>query len=219
MPAQAAPARVRFVDGAPTLATLINGLPQDIGTAYLQLDGSTVASSFAYGTISPFMPIPAGTHSLTARDQLGYAIGPLKTPSLSAGTRYTLIVVGAYPNYSVLAFPEPKSGGAQLSLYEASPTVRSAAFGRFLASSRSNFTQLGTAPYGNVATVGLGSHVSNFGGYVGKASAPLGTLTAAQINTFDTHNILPFHQAARLSLFLFDVKASSIPSIFGSLDQ
>ena len=134
MPRQAGSARARFVDGAPSLETIINGVPQDIGLAYLQLNGSTVASSFAYGTFTPFMPVPAGTHSLTARDEVGYAVGPLKTSSLTGGNFYTLVVVGSFPNYRVLTFQEPKSSsGAQLSFYEASPAVPSADFGSFRA--------------------------------------------------------------------------------------
>jgi hypothetical protein len=68
--------------------------------------------------------------------------------------------------------------------------------------------------------VALGKSVSNFGGYVGPAGAPLGALTPAQIDSFDSRNVLPFHQAARLSLFLFDPKAGSRSGpVFGSLDR
>jgi len=220
LPAQQGGARVRFADGAPLLETLINGVPQDIGTAYLQMDGATVASQFSYGTLTPFLGVAAGAHSLVARDQLGYAVGPLKTPSLTAGSRYTLIVVGAYPNYRVLAFGEPKStSGAQLSFYEASPAVATADFGSFTASNHSNFKALGSAHLGNVVTVGIGGHVANFGGFVGPANAPIGTLTPAQIDPFDAHNVLPFHRIGRLSLFLFDRKYASVAPVFGSLDQ
>ncbi|MBV9027267.1 MAG: DUF4397 domain-containing protein [Candidatus Eremiobacteraeota bacterium] len=220
LPAQQGGARVRFADGAPALETLINGVPQDIGTAYLQMDGATVASQFAYGTLTPFLGVTAGAHSLVARDQLGYAVGPLNSPSLAAGSRYTLIVVGAYPNYRVLAFEEPKTtSGAQLSLYEASPTVPSAEFGSFTASSRSNFKALGNAHLGNVVTIGVGTHVADFGGFVGPPNAPIGTVTPAQINPFDSRNALPFHRIGRLSLFLFDRKYGSVAPVFGSLDQ
>jgi Domain of unknown function (DUF4397) len=214
-------ALVRFADGAPFLVTLINGVPTDIGTAYLQVDGRTVASSFTYGTITSFMGLPAGTHMLKALDTLGYFVGPLKSASLSAGKRYTLVVVGAYPNYRVVAFEEPADqSGAQMSLYEASPAAPLESFGSFRASSRSNFSQLGTARFGNVATASLGKSVSNIGGYVGPSNAPIGEVTPARIDSFDSHNVLPFHNAARLSLFLFDVKpGSSAGPVFGSLDK
>ncbi len=221
MPAQAQPARVRFADGAPFLETLINGEPEDIGAAYLQLDSQTVVSTFAYGTVSPFMTVTAGTHSLTARDTLGYAVGPLKTTALSPGGRYTLIVVGTYPKYSVLAFEEPaSSGNAQLSLYEASPTLPQAGFGSFRAATHSGFKQLGSARFGDVATISLGKSVSDFGGYAGAASKPLGAFTLEQIDSFDRKNVLPFHVAGRLSLFLYDPGPASNPGpVFGSLDK
>jgi hypothetical protein len=219
-PAQAN-VRVRFAEAAPELETLENGVPQDIGLAYLQVDGKTVASSFNYGTFTPFVTLGAGGHSLVARDEAGYAVGPLPTPSLSAGASYTLILVGTYPNYSVLAFTEPaKSTSAQLSFYEASPTVPQSAFGSFRASSRSEYKQLGSAKLGEIETVTLGKRVSDFGGYVGSTTSRLGSFTPSQIDAFDTHNALPFHAVSRLSLFLFDPKSgSSIGPVFGSLDE
>ena len=216
---------MRLVDGAPSLDALVNGTPQPIcvgvnAPCYLQVNGQTVSQLFYYGTMTPFVSVPAGTLSLVARDEVGYAVGPLKTTTLTAGKRYTLVVVGAYPSYSVLAFEEPKSASVQLSFYEASPSVPSADFGRFAASSRSNFTKLGSAHFGTVATVALGKSVSNFGGYVGSSAAPLGALTLQQINSFDRRNVLPYHQAARLSLFLFDPKPGSASGpVFGSLDR
>ena len=151
VPPEGASVRVRFAEGAPFLETLVNGVPTDIGQAYLQVDGATVASTFAYGTVTQFSATSAGTHSLRALDTLGYAVGPFTTPSLSAGGRYTLALVGAYPDYKVLAFPEPSGDGAQLSLYEASPSVPHAGFGRFRASSYSNLKRWGSASFGNVA--------------------------------------------------------------------
>jgi hypothetical protein len=212
---------VRFADGAPLLETLIEGVPTNIGPAYLQVNGRTVASSFDYGTLTPFVTLPAGTLSLKALDSLGYSVGPLETTALKGGSRYTLVVVGAYPNYSVLAFPEPKAAsGALMSFYEASPAVPQADFGRFRASSRSGLKQLGSAHLGDVTTVPLGSSASNLGGYVGSIGAPLGKLTLRQIDPFDARNVLPFHRAARLSLFLFDPKSGSTSGpVFGSLDR
>jgi hypothetical protein len=219
-PPQAQAVRVRFVEGAPELMTLINGVPTDIGLAYLQVDGSTVATSFPYGAVTPFVLLNAGTHSLKALDELGYFVGPVKTNALSPGGRYTIVLVGAYPNYRALTFAEPASSkNAQLSLYEASPTDRQSGFGSFRANSSSDFKQLGSATYGSVSTVSLGSHVSDFGGYAGSANDPFGALTLAQVNAFDAHNELPFHAAARLSLFLFDPKSGSASRVFGSLDQ
>lgn len=222
IPAQNGSVRVRFADGAPHLETLIDGYPQDIGTnAYLQVDNQTVVSPFTYGTFTSFLNVNAGVLSLVARDPLGYAVGPLKTAALSAGKQYTLAVVGSYPKYQVLAFEEPaNSGSAALSLYNAAPSTPQVSFGTFRASSHSNFTQRGNARFGDVTTVSLGKSISNVGGYAGKAGAPIGAVTPSQIDAFDRHNALPYHNIARLSLFLFDTKSSSgIGPVFGSLDQ
>jgi hypothetical protein len=218
-------AQVRFVDGAPSLETLINGYPTQIcspsAPCYLQVGGSAVTYDFAYGSASAFVPEPAGVQSLVARDTLGYRVGPLKSASLSPGGRYTLVVVGTYPNYNVLTFAEPKNAsGAQLSLYEASPAMPSADFGSFDATTGSGFKKLGSAQLGTVATVSLGGSVTNLGAYVGTGTTPIthGTLTPVQVNAFDTTNALPFNAATRFSLFFFDVGQASGP-VFGSLDK
>jgi hypothetical protein len=214
------PAKARFLDGAPSLETKVNGTLQDLGTAYLQVGSQTVVSIFQYGSMSSFLPIAAGTHTLTARNTLGYFVGPLPTTALSPGKRYTLVVVGSYPHYKVLTFEEPSaSSNAAISLYEASPTLSQAAFGSFKASTGTNFKQLGSARFGALATVLLGKSASDVGGYAGESNSPLGTLTPSQISSFDFENVLPFQQQSRLSLFLFDRKNASTPRVFGSLDQ
>jgi hypothetical protein len=220
---------VRFAEGAPELEAIINGVPQSIGQAYLQVNGQTVSSTFNYGSLTTFVPLSPGTLTLQALSVLGYRVGPFKSSHLTAGNGYTLALVGSYPNYRVLTFEEPASskGSPQLSLYEASPTVPSADFGSFTASSRSNYKKLGSATLGNVATVSLGAHVANFGGYAGNGTKPFmcgsvacGDVTPASVDTFNKHNELPFHNASRLSLFLFDVNSgSAIGPVVGSLDQ
>lgn len=214
-------AKVRYVDGAPELDALIDGVPQSLGSnVYLQADSQTVVSLFNYGTMSSFLPIASGTHSLFARNTQGYFVGPLKTAALSPGKRYTLVVVGTYPHYQVLTFEEPAlSDNAAVSLYEASPSVPQTAFGRFKASTGSDFKQLGSARFGDLNTVSLGKSVSDVGGYVGTPSKPLGKLSPSQINVFDSTNVLPFQNASRLSLFLFDRESSSASPVVGSLDQ
>lgn len=225
IPPSAGNAQVRFVDGTPSLETVIGSTPQPIcpgasAPCYLQVNGQTVTQLFYYGTVTNFMPLSAGVHSMSARDTAGYAVGPLKTASLVAGHTYTLVVVGAYPSYEVLTFEEPKSGGnAALSLYEASPAVPDIDFGRFAAAGHSGFKKLGTAHLGNVVTVSLGERVTDLGGYAGHGTTPLtnGALTVAQVNSFDANSALPFNKASRLSLFFFDVNGAKGP-VFGSLD-
>ncbi|HEV3089900.1 MAG TPA: hypothetical protein VGX91_00495 [Candidatus Cybelea sp.] len=222
-PPSQATVQLRFAEGAPALEAIIDGVPQDIGAAFLQVDGQTVSSSFDYGSFTQFASFGVGTHSLSALDDLGYRVGPLKIPPLTAGKQYTLVLVGSYPNYQVLRFEEPAvTGGAQEALYEASPSQTQADFGRFTASSHSHFVKLGNAAFGEIATVALGSHVGNFGGYAGEGTKPFknGTFAPSQIDSFDKTNALPFHNVSRLSLFVFDAQQSSTPvSVFASLDR
>lgn len=218
-------ATVRFIDGSPSLETIIAGVPQPIcsgisSPCYLHVNGQTVTQSYYYGTITNFMNVAPGILSLVARTVAGYAVGPLKTDALAAGKRYTIIVAGIYPNYHALTFEEPATNSsAQVSLYEASPTIPKAAFGSFNASGHPNFRQLGTATYGTMTTVTVGKSVTNFGAYVGAKSSPIGQITPSQLNTFDKHNVLPFHAIERLSLFLFTNPGSTSGEVFGSLDR
>ncbi|HEX3369509.1 MAG TPA: DUF4397 domain-containing protein [Candidatus Cybelea sp.] len=231
-PAASSTVRVRFAEAAPELETIINGVPASIGSAYLQVNGETVSSQFNYGTITPFLNMTPGTKSMTALNILGYRVGPFKSAPLTGGKDYTLALVGSYPHYRVLSFVEPSGSkaGAQLSLYEASPAVPEADFGSFDAASQTNFKRLGSATLGNVATVSLGAHVANFGAYAGKGTTPFlcgsvtcGELTPASVDSFDKRNELPFHNASRLSLFLFDPDENNASGptgpVFGSLDR
>jgi len=231
-PAPASTVRVRFAEGAPSLDTLINGVPQSIGKAYLRVNGQTVSSQFNYGSITSFLNMAPGTKSMSALNTLGYRVGPFKSSPLTGGKDYTLILVGSYPHYQVLTFDEPagSKAGTQLSLYEASPAAPKADFGTFTASSQSNYKKLGNATLGQVVTVSLGGHITNFGGYAGMGTKPFicgtaicGDVTPADVDSFNKRNELPFHSTSRLSLFLFDpfVSNPSGPTgpLFGSLDR
>jgi hypothetical protein len=216
--------QVRFIEGAPELEALVQGVPTDIGLAYLTVNNATIASSFPYAAITPFSSFPAGTLSLTALDSLGYAVGPIKTSSaLESGKRYTVVLLGTYPNYRAIAYQEPDaSSSAGLSVYEASPAAPSVDFGKFVASSQSGFQRLGSVAFGNLVSVPLGKSVSNFGGYAGKGTTPFpnGAVTLEDANSFDVRNVLPFHTATRLSLFIIDPKSgSSAGPVLGVLDQ
>jgi hypothetical protein len=215
--------QVRFLEGAPSLDVLVNGIPTDLGAAYLTVGGTTIASSFPYGTLTPFSSFPAGTLSLKALDSSGYALGPVKTAALAAGKSYTAVLVGTYPDYRVVTFEEPNGGnGASLAVYEASPAFPSADFGSFRASTRSNFKKLGNARFGSLATASLGNRVSNFGAYVGTGVTPIpnGALTLQSVDSFDSASALPFHNALRFSLFVLDpLPGAPSGPVFGSLDQ
>ncbi|MBV9333618.1 MAG: DUF4397 domain-containing protein [Candidatus Eremiobacteraeota bacterium] len=228
IPSQPGTARVRFADGAPSLETLIGGVPQQLcpgpsTPCYLQMNNQTVTQNFYYGSMTSFVNVTAGALSLVARVEAGYAVGPLQTTALTAGKSYTLVVVGSYPKYQVLAFEEPaSSGSASLSLYNAAPSKLQESFGTFRASTHSDFKQRGSARFGTVTTVSLGTRVTDIGGYAGSAGSPVGTVTPSQIDVFDRHNALPYHNIARLSLFLYDTKCPSgscAGPLFGSLDR
>jgi hypothetical protein len=225
--ASKATVQVRFAEGAPQLDALIGSSPQSICSSqtapcYLQVNGKTVVSLFIYGQITNFITLPAGALSLVALDDLGYRVGPVATPSLTAGKAYTVALVGIYPHYRALAFEEPASASsAQISLYEASPAVPSADFGTFLADKNAGYKRLGSAKLGEIATIALGKTATNVGGYVGKGTTPFGggTLTIKQVNSFDKRNELPFHNVSRFSLFVFDVKSGASGPVFGALDR
>lgn len=217
--------QVRFVDGASELDTVIGSTPQAIckgpsASCYLQVNGETVSNQLYYSYITPFTHVNAGTLSLVAADTSGYTVGPLKTATLTGGARYTIVIVGTYPNYKTLAYQEPaSSSNAEVSLYQAAPPLSQVAFGSFRASTNAGYKQLGTANFGEVTTVPVGKSVSDFGGYAGAAGKPIGTQTPQQINDFDARNALPFHAVNRLSLFLFAGTGSTPIQVFGSLDQ
>jgi hypothetical protein len=213
--------QVRFVEGAPLLQTLVNGVPTSIGSAYLAVGSRTVASQFPFGSVTPFAPFAAGALSLEARDSLGYSVGPLKTPALASGKRYTIVVTGAYPHYSALAFTEPDpSTGATLAIYAASPSVPSVDFGSFATRGQARYHRFGSVKYGALATAALGKQVMQFGAYVGNGTHPLsnGTITIAAVNPFDARGALPFHAASRFSLFFVDASGGGAGPLFGSLD-
>ena len=214
---------MRFVDAAPTLEALINGIVQTISSPYLTVNGATVTSSFFYSSRTPFVPISAGTLTLVARDSFGNAISPVKTSAaLAAGKSYTVVLVGSYPKYTALTFEEPApAANATLALYEASPSFPNADFGSFTASTHSNFKKLGSAHYGGLVTVSLGKSVSDFGGYVGTGTKPIvnGALAISSVDSTDTNSVLPFNDAGRLSLFVFDTGQGSVTGpVFGNLD-
>jgi hypothetical protein len=212
---------VRFIEGAPNLETIINGVPQSIGAAYLSVDGATISSQFPYGEISQYTSLPAGVHAVEARSVSGYFVGPLKTDALQGGKSYTVIVLGSYPNYRAVAYEDPANDkNASLAVYEASPAFPTVDFGEFRAAQHSGFKRLGTVRLESVAAVSLGHGASDFGAYAGRGAVPLpnGALTIAQVDTFDSNNRLPFNNASRFSLFVLDPAPNAGP-VFGSLDR
>jgi hypothetical protein len=214
--------RLRFLEAAPSLQALVNGVPTDLGASYLSVNGATTSSEFPYSYLTTYSTFHAGAQSIEVLDSLGYKVGPIQTSALSAGKQYTIAVVGSYPHYKAIAFEDPAATtSAQVTVYEVSPSYANVDFGHFQASTHSNFQKLGSAAYGAVVSASLAKGVSNFGGYVGKNVRPFagGALTLAQVNSFDRRNVLPFNASGRLALFVFDPPSrSDPPTVVGSLD-
>jgi hypothetical protein len=215
--------RLRFLEAAPELEALVNGVPTGLGTSeYLSVNGMTTSSQFPYAYLTTYSSFHAGTQSIEVLDELGYKVGPIQTDGLTAGKQYTIAVVGSYPHYKAIAFEDPAATiSAQVTVYEVSPSYANVDFGRFQASTHSNFQKLGSAAYGSVVSASLAKSVSNWGGYVGKNVRPFasGALTLAQVNSFDQRNVLPFNASGRLALFVFDPESpSDPPTVLGSLD-
>ena len=215
--------RLRFLEAAPVLEALVNGVPTGLGSSeYLSVDGVTTSSTFPYAYLTTYSSFHAGTQSIEVLDELGYKVGPIRTDGLTAGKQYTIAVVGSYPHYKAIAFEDPAATtSAQITLYEVSPSFANVDFGRFRASTHSSFQKLGSAAYGTVVSASLATKVSNLGGYVGKDVRPFanGALTLAQVNSFDQRNVLPFNASGRLALFVFDPPSPfDPPTVLGSLD-
>ena len=103
------------------------------------------ARSFTTARMTSFLSVTAGTHSLVARDIWGIAVGPLKIAALDRRQAIHADLggnVSEIQRAGVRRTGKPK-GNAQLSLYEASPSVPSADFGSFRASSHSGFKAAG----------------------------------------------------------------------------
>lgn len=219
------PAQVRFVEGAPVLETSIGGVPEQLGTnTILQVDETTVASYFPYGWITSYSGYRSGVLSVRVLNSLGYAMGPFKSASLTAGKSYSIVLAGTFPKYKLLTFADdaPSAGTASLAIYEASPAVPSVDFGTFKVSQNSGYRQLGSARLGSLALRSLGKRVANTGAYVGTGTTPMtgGKITLESVNSFNVRNVLPFHNVSRLSLFVLDPLAGSLLGpVFGALDQ
>jgi hypothetical protein len=216
--------QVRFIQGSPSLEAIIGGQPTDLGpSTYLSVDGTTVASSFLYAYLTPFANYHSGSLSLEALDSSGYKVGPVKTTALAAGKSYTVALVGTYPNYKALAFEEPApQSRVTVSAYGASPSVPNADFGSFVTSGQRQYKKLGSVTLGEIATTNVGTHVTNFGAYIGHGTMPVegGAIAVESVDSFDTRGVLPFHSATRLSLFFLDPKGGqSLGPVLGSLDQ
>ncbi|HTX60334.1 MAG TPA: hypothetical protein VMH02_11770 [Verrucomicrobiae bacterium] len=218
-------AQARFVNGAPVLETGSGGTVVSLGAAYLQFDAATIASQFPYGSVTQYVSV-LGTHpnSIELYDATGYSVGPIAVPPLSGGKSYSLVLVGSYPNYRILAFEDPlPTGGASIVVRNAASQYRDADFGTFDAASASGYVKRGSVAYGSEKSVSLGTSVTNLGAYAGTGTTPFpnqSSLTLASVDSFDGSSSLPFNASGRLSLFIIDQSSDgSAGPLLGVLDR
>ncbi len=116
-PASAAtPAYVRIIHASP-----------DVGTADVFLDGSKLLSSFAFGSVTDYAPIPPGPHKVQIA-LVGKGIGAsaiTQTLDVQSGMVYTAAAVGtAASGLSIEVFTDNNyivAGKAKVRIYDLSP--------------------------------------------------------------------------------------------------
>ncbi len=186
MPPVSSNVLVRFADGAPSLEALIGSTPQSIcagvsSPCYLQVNGKTVASSFTYGTLTTFVTLPAGTLSLKARDTSRLLRRPAQVDGADGRKQ-----LHARRGRGVSQLQRASVRGAENVQRRPDVTLRGLA-GRSVGRLRQlqsvdalefqEARQRATRQRGNGCA--RKQPLSNLGGYVGNASAPLGALTLA----------------------------------------
>lgn len=211
---------VRFAHGSP-----------DAGKIAVKIDGSTISSTLAYGTMSAYASVKVGSHSLTvysAGNTSGKGLASA-TFSTNAGQDTTVVLTGErYPSYRTRSHlvmriftEQPYStpgGGAALNFHNAAPILSAAlhmkavGFGYSLNSAPGN-KMLGTAQPDGGATgpVGLPSAALNVPITLFAKNYKAYTITPGDAMSGCTG--LPCSGQGNLSLYLIDgPDASRSPS-------
>lgn len=126
-------ASVRIVHGSPDAGNLDVKLDSAIGTALI--------TSAAYGAVGSYVSVTAGSHNVALLPAGGTTASLTCTsPSLSAGTKYTIVVVGVAAKgygttlgvqcqvFAEATFSTP-SGDYTLAVHHASPAANAAGYG------------------------------------------------------------------------------------------
>src|SRR5258708_13338028 len=113
---------------SPAFVRIIHASPF-VGTADVFLDGSKLLSSFAFGAITPYVPVPPGPHKVQIA-LVGKGIGAAaltQTLAVKPGIAYTVAAIGATPTSLALeVFIDDNylaPGAAKLRMYHLSPTL------------------------------------------------------------------------------------------------
>ena len=114
--------------GSPAFVRIIHASPF-VGTADVFLDGSKLLSSFAFGAITSYAPVPPGPHKVQIA-LVGKGIGAAalsQTLAVQPGIAYTVAAIGATPTSLALeVFIDNNSlapGAAKLRVYHLSPNL------------------------------------------------------------------------------------------------
>src|SRR5437588_12589631 len=113
---------------SPSFVRIIHASPF-VGTADVFLDGSKLLSSFAFGAITGYAPVPPGPHKVQIA-LVGKGIGAAaltQTLAVQPGIAYTVAAIGATPTSLALeVFVDNNSlapGVAKLRVYHLSPNL------------------------------------------------------------------------------------------------
>lgn len=127
---------------SPSFVRIIHASPF-VGTADVFVDGSKLLSSFGFGAVTDYAPVPPGPHKVQIA-LVGKGIGAAaltETLSVSPGVAYTVAAIGTQPNnLSLQVFVDNNSvspGTAKFRAYQLSPdggSVTVAAGGSMLVS-------------------------------------------------------------------------------------
>lgn len=109
---------VRIVHAAP-----------DVGTVDVFMDGTRILSNFQFGTVTGYIPLPAGTHSIQAA-LIGKGINAAvisKSIAVTAGTPYTVAALGTNTDgFTLRVFADDNlvvNNQAKVRVYHLSPGV------------------------------------------------------------------------------------------------
>jgi hypothetical protein len=115
---------------SPSLVRIIHASPA-VGTADVFVDGAKLLSSFAFGTVTGYAPIPPGPHKVQI-SLVGKGIGASaisETLSVNPGIAYTIAAIGAQSTtLSLEVFVDNNllsPGTAKLRVYQLSPDAGS----------------------------------------------------------------------------------------------
>src|SRR6266567_3045119 len=113
---------------SPAFVRIIHASPF-VGTADVFVDGSKLLSSFAFGAITPYVPLPPGPHKVQIA-LVGKGIGAAaltQTLAVSPGVAYTVAATGAtLSTLKLQVFIDNNlvtSGAAKVRLYQLSPNL------------------------------------------------------------------------------------------------